>query len=80
MCIFAIFRHHDQVQRKSNEDWRIRMMMMFLSSPGRKLRRRLRNEKMRVMRKILNLWQVAKLFHPLFEFPVGIFYVLNTHI
>jgi hypothetical protein len=34
---------------------------------------------MRVMRKILNLWQVAKLFHPLFEFSVVIFNVLNTH-
>jgi hypothetical protein len=34
---------------------------------------------MRAMRKILNLWQVAKLFHPLFEFPLGIVNVLNTH-
>jgi len=54
-------------------------MMIFHSSPGRKLRRSLRNEKMRVMRKISNLWQVAKLFHPPFEFPVGILNVLNTH-
>jgi hypothetical protein len=57
---FAIFRHHDQVSRRSSEDGRIQMRMMCPLWLGKKLRRSLRNEKKRVMRRISDPWLVAK--------------------